>query len=297
MKKILFVGIISIVVLIILALILSFLIGGVPLLVFAKQVAVIPVKGEIIGGESAFIDNLTAEEIVEAIDEANSDPAIGAILFDIDSPGGSLVATKQIVYKIREIDKPTVSYIGEIGASGAYYVASATDYIISDPDSITGSIGVISIVPNIEGLLEKIGIKVKVLKEGKLKTMASPFHEMSAEEEELLQEILQEAFEGFKSDILLFREEKIDEEAFSRVADGRILSGRQALEANLIDDTGTKDKAIKKAAEAAGIEGKPLLKYYSKRRFGLLDLFMGAGYSFASGFKRSLFFPEGEIRA
>lgn len=297
MKKILLVGIISVVILVVLALILSFLISGVPLFAFANKVAVIPIKGEITNSGSGFIDYLTAEEIVERMEKAGNDPTIGAILFDIDCPGGSVVATKQIVYKIREIDKPTISYIGEMGTSGAYYVAAATDYIVADADSITGSIGVISIVPNIEELLEKVGIKVKVLKEGKLKSMADPFNEMTAEEEGLLQKILQDAFGGFKSDVLLFRKDKIDEETFNRVADGRILSGRQALEANLIDETGTKEKAISKAAELAGIEGKPSLKYYPKRRLSLLDLLTSAGYSFASGFKRGLLFPENiEIR-
>lgn len=290
MKRILLIATLSIIILIAIAIILGsfFTTPSASIFNFSNKIAVIPIKGDIMSESPAFSATFSAEEIVERIDMANADPTVGAVLFDIDSPGGSIVSTKQIVYKIRSLEKPSVAYIGEMGASGAYYVAAATDYIVADDDSITGSIGVISIVPNIEGLLEKLGINVKVLKEGEFKSMADPFHELTEEEEEILQTILKEAFEAFKADILEFRGDKLDESSFNEIADGRILSGRQALEANLIDMTGTKEDAINKAAELAGIEGKSILKYYPKKEFTFFDLFTISGYAFASGLKDAL---------
>src|SRR3989344_1258916 len=127
-------------------------------------IAIIPLKGEISNESSgSFSTVLSANEIIALIDEAENDPEVGAIFIDIDSPGGEVVASKQIARKIWEVKKPTYSYINSVGASGGYYVASATDYIMADEDSITGSIGVVSIILNIEGLLEKIGVKATVL--------------------------------------------------------------------------------------------------------------------------------------
>ncbi|MBU1120396.1 MAG: signal peptide peptidase SppA [archaeon] len=249
----------------------------------AKQIALIPVKGEILSEETGFTSFASSQKIVDALDKAENDPRVGAIFLDIDSPGGTIVATKQIVAKLRSMNKPKVAWIGESGASGAYYLAAASDFIMADEDSITGSIGVLSISPNIEGLLEKIGVKVNVLKEGNFKAMGSPFEEMTEEEEQLLQQLLSDAFSHFKRDVLELRKGKITKAEFERIADGRILSGSQAKESGLVDELGNREEAIQKAAELAGIQGKPVLKNYVERE-DVFSMFSNAGYSFGTGF-------------
>jgi protease-4 len=248
------------------------------------EIAVIPIKGDIVSSSDSFSYSMTSAEIASKIKEADSDPLIKAIFLDIDSGGGSVVATKEIVYAVRETKKPVVAYIGEIGASGAYYVAAASDLIIADEDSLTGSIGVISMTANLEGLMEKLGIKMQVLKQGEFKDMGSPFKELTSEEEQLLNDIILQASVNFKNNILEFRKDKIYPEEFNKIADGRIMTGTQAKEIGLIDLTGSRNFAIKKTAELAGIKGEPVLKEFSSSQEDFFSLLSSAGYSFGSGF-------------
>ncbi len=257
---------------------------------FEKKVAVIPLKGEISMSYGGYSEGFSALELVEKLDEAQNDPSIGVIFLDIDSPGGSVVATKQIVYKVLEVKKtkPVVSYIGEVGASGAYYVAASSDYIITDADSITGSIGVISIVPNIEELLTKIGVKVNIVKAGEYKAIGSIFEELKPQERELLETLIMETFEGFKSDVLSFRKDKLNKIQFEKVADGRIISGRQALSLKLVDELLPREKAIEKAAQIGGISGEPSIKNYQKPAPTLFDLFSISGQAFGFGLNKGI---------
>jgi protease-4 len=256
---------------------------------FSQGIAIIPIKGEISAEKTPFSVEMSAFEIVDSIAKAEADPAVGAILLEINSPGGSTVATRQIVEKVREAreSKPIVSWISEAGTSGAYYVAAASDYIVADPDSITGSIGVISVLPNVGGLLEKLGVKVRVLKEGRHKDIGSVFSDLNKEEEMIIQKILHGAFARFKGDILLFRGEKIDKSQFEEIADGRILSGEQAFSIGLVDKLGSRAQAVSAAASIAGIS-EPKTMNFGKAEPTILDLFSSAGYSFAQGFKLGL---------
>jgi len=252
-----------------------------------QQVAIIPLKGEISNSIDVFDSALSADEIVKLIDEADSNPSVGAILIDIDSPGGEVIASKQIVYKLREVEKPTFSYIGSLGASGAYYVAAATDYIMLDEDSITGSIGVISIFTNFTELLEKVGIGVIVLKEGKFKDMGSPFKDLTEEEREIMQSILNQVYNGFRDDVLEFRQGKISSSELDSVADGRILSGKQAYEKNLVDELIQKDKVRERIGELAGLDNPVFVTYY-KETPSLYEFIFSSGRAFGSGFLNSL---------
>ncbi len=292
MKKLLLVGLAAFLFLVGIALLLTLFLASTSgenlSLSLSGKLAVIPIKGEI-GSTDALRDAVSAEHVVEDLEEAENDSSIQGIFLDIDSPGGSVVPTKQIVYKIREIEKPIVAYVGETGASGAYYIAAASDYIMADEDSLTGSIGVISLVPNLEGLLEKIGAKMQVFKEGENKAFASPFTEMTEEQRAIMQGLLSDIYGKFKSDVLSFRKGKVKVRLFNELADGRVLSGRQALDAGLIDATGTRKEALKKAAELAGIEGEPELVKYGKKELSLVDFFMEAGSAFGGAFRQSLF--------
>ncbi len=252
------------------------------------EIAVIPIKGDITSSSGSFSYSMTSSQIAEKIRQADADPLINAIFLDIDSGGGSVVATKEIVYAVRETKKPVVAYIGEVGASGAYYIAAASDLVVSDEDSLTGSIGVISTSTNLEGLMEKLGVKMSILKEGEFKDMGSPYRDLTEEEEKLLQEILLQASTNFKENILEFRGDKLNSIQFYEIADGRIFTGKKAVEYGLIDFTGSRQFALKKTAELAGIKGEPALREYGEIETDFFSLLAKSGYSFGSGFISSV---------
>ncbi|MFH1239793.1 MAG: signal peptide peptidase SppA [Candidatus Diapherotrites archaeon] len=290
--------IISVCVLIIFIFALSFLLNSLipDSKVFPAKIAVIPVKGDIYFDKAMFSDALTADELIERIESAEHDPSINAILLEINSSGGEVVATKQVVEKLKQTKKPVVSWIASVGASGAYYIAATSDYIFADADSITGSIGVISMIMNYEGLMEKLGLEVEVLKEGEFKDMLSPFSDFDDKGKALLQEMIHESYLGFKNDVFELRNGKMNETAFDEIADGRILSGRQALKIGLIDELGTKEDALMKASELAGFSGKPIAINYANSGSGLGSFFTTAGFSFGQGFKEGLEYTPTYIR-
>jgi len=258
---------------------------------FENEIALIPVKGEIISdpeSSSPVSTKLSAMEIVDSIRDAEEKPRVKAILLEINSPGGSVVASRQIVKKILETEKPVIAWISDVGASGGYYVAAATDHIVADPDSITGSIGVVAVFPNIEGLLDILGIKVKTVKTGPHKTIGDIFEPLTLEQEKMLQQLLNEAFKRFKEDIISLREGKLNLDDFEIITDGRILSGSQAQKIGLVDELGTRELAFQIAAEYAGIESYKVLDY-SKKELSFLDILTQFGYSFGSGARSGFF--------
>lgn len=280
-------GVLAIFVLLIVAVLLISLVSDPISGTKPSGIAVIPLSGEIFSGKDTYDGVLSSDEISELIKEAEDDPSISVILLDIDSPGGGVVASKQIVYKIREAKKSVYSYINSLGASGAYYAASASDYIMADEDSLTGSIGVISIFPNFTGLLEKIGVEVTILKEGKFKASGSEFKDLTAEEQELFQTLLSETYDQFRGDVLEFRGGKITPSDLDKVADGRILSGRQAYKVHLVDELLPKTKLLERIGELEKIEN-PNPIYYGEEGFTLADFFLSSGKALGFGIISSL---------
>lgn len=194
-----------------------------------------------------------SEELALTIESLNRRDDVGAVVFVFNSPGGSVVATREVYAAVKELDKPSVSYFREVAASGAYYIASGTDYIVSDPDAITGSIGVIATFTDMQGLLEKVGVNITAIKSGPHKDIGSPFRNMTSEENLLLQELINEVYLEFRGIVLENRKDKLDMARFDTVTDGRILSGRQAYKVGLVDQLGTKKDAVMKAAELGEI--------------------------------------------
>ncbi len=194
-----------------------------------------------------------SEELAYVIEGINERDDVGAVVFVFNSPGGSVVATREVYAAVEELDKPSVSYFREMAASGAYYVASGTDYIVSDPDALTGSIGVVATVAQMSGLLEKLGINVTSVQSGPHKDIGSSFRNMTEKEEQILQELVDEVYAEFRDVVLENRKGRLDMARFEEVTDGRILSGRQAKRAGLVDELGSKKDAIMKAADLAGI--------------------------------------------
>ncbi len=252
----------------------------------SPNLALIPIQGEIVSGGGS--GTVPYSEIVDALDRAENDASIDGIFLDIDSPGGSVVASKQIVAKIRKSKKPVIAWIGELGASGGYYIAASSNYVLADADSITGSIGVISTHPNVKELFEKIGITMTNIKTGDLKDNGSPYKDMTEEEKQLFQDLVNQAFDGFVKDVKSFRGEKLNPLKFDSILDGRIVSGRQALEIGLIDQIGTREEAITKAGELTGMEGNPTLTTMIEKPFSLSDLFFSSGVQFGKGFQSSI---------
>ncbi len=198
-----------------------------------------------------------SEDIAETIRSLNKRDDIAAVVLVINSPGGSVVASREIYEALKELKKPKVAYIREIGTSGAYYVACGTDYIIADPDALTGSIGVIAVFPEVYGLFDKLGINMTVIKSGELKDIGASYRPMTPKEKQILEGVVKEIFNEFKNVVIQNRKGKLNMEKFNEILDARVVTGRQAEKIGLIDSVGTKEDAIKKAAELAGIKGKP----------------------------------------
>jgi len=194
-----------------------------------------------------------SEDIADTIRGLNSRNDVGSVLIVIDSPGGSVVATHDIYDAIKSLNKPSVAYLSETAASGGYYVASGTDYIISDPDTLTGSIGVITQVTDLSGLMGMVGVNVTSITSGPYKDMGSPYRNMTPQEQAMLQSIVNDTYQEFRSVVIDNRGSRLNMTAFNEVADGRVLSGRQALAVGLVDQLGSKRDAILKTAQLANI--------------------------------------------
>ena len=232
-----------------------------------SKVALITVEGVI----------LDSKEIIEQLEKYRTNPSVKAIVLRINSPGGGVAPSQEIyeeILKSRQANKtPIVASVGSLAASGGYYIASAADLIVANPGSITGSIGVLLQVPNISGLLQKIGVKSVVVKSGQHKDIASPTREMTDSERQLLQGMLDDVHNQFIDVVAKGRQ--IDRKKVEAMADGRIFSGREAQSLGLVDQLGNLQDAIERAGTLAGIRGKPTVIQERKRRSFLLDLVRG----------------------
>lgn len=220
--------------------------------------------------EGAILD---AHETVSELTRFGKSPSVKAIVLRIDSPGGGVVPSQEIhdaVIRVRnENNKKVVASMGTVAASGGYYIAVASDRILANPGTLTGSIGVIMELANLQGLLRKMGVESVVIKSGAHKDLASPFRKMSAEDRRILQAVLDDVHEQF---IEAVAEGRALELADVRpLADGRIFTGRQARAARLVDEIGNLDDAIQTAADLAGIEGKPTV-VEPRRPFSIREL-------------------------
>ncbi|MGD1995287.1 MAG: signal peptide peptidase SppA [Anaerolineae bacterium] len=218
-------------------------------------VVVIPLEGLIATQTEAYAETITPEQVSELLERAEADSLIQAIVLRIESPGGGVVASNEIYHMIRETEKPVVVSMGSVAASGGYYIACAADHIVANPDTLTGSIGVISQFPNAEELMEKIGVEVVVIASGSAKDIGSPFRDMTEEERAIWERIISETYEAFVAVVAERRD--LSPERVRELADGRVYTGRQALETGLVDQLGTLEDAVAKAAELGDIEGKP----------------------------------------
>ena len=232
-------------------------------LIGEDKVAVVRVEGVI----------LDAQTTVGELKKFSESPSVKAIVLRIDSPGGGVVPSQEIYDAVRRIrtkqSKTVVASMGTVAASGGYYIAVATDRIMANPGTLTGSIGVIMELANIEGLLKKIGVESVVVKSGEHKDLGSPFRQMSESERRILQNVMDDVHTQFIEAVAEGRSLKVAE--VKSLADGRIFTGRQAKDQKLVDELGDLDDAVKLAAELAGIEGEPKV-VEPRKRFSIRDL-------------------------
>lgn len=258
MKKFLVVLLVLFILLIIISSVIVILHKNIPL---GEKVALIRIEGPIID----------SKETIDELKGYVKNPSVRAIVLRIDSPGGAVAPAQEIYEEVRKAvtKKKVVVSMGSIAASGGYYIASPATRILANPGTLTGSIGVIMEIPNIEGLMNKLGVKTQIVKSGEHKDIASIFREIKKEEKMILQNVLDNVHEQFIKAVAEGRNMLQDD--VRKIADGRIFTGEQALKAGLIDEIGNLEDAIKVAAKLSGIKGEPVV-VTKEKHFSIISL-------------------------
>ncbi len=242
----------------------------------ASKIAIVSLEGLIIEGRSLLPGFPFSHDMVSSISKqlqrAADDANVKGVILEVDSPGG-VVTTSDIIYqkivafKKEHPGKKVVVCMKSTATSGAYYVSMAGDFILAHPTTVTGSIGVIMSLTNIEGLYEKLGLKSVVIKSGPRKDMLSATRAMTEEERKSLQEIIDCLHRRFLEVVGKGREGKLDADTLSDVTDGSIFTAEQAFELGLIDQIGYLDDAFAEAKKLAGIQRAKLVRYREAPRF------------------------------
>ncbi|MDP2211226.1 MAG: signal peptide peptidase SppA [Candidatus Aquicultor sp.] len=229
-------------------------------------IAYIPLSGSIAEDQSASLlgggAGITPAFVREQLQFANDDPAVGAIIFKLDSGGGAVGASQEIAEYVKDSEKPVVIFAGDMVASGAYYVSSQADKIVAKPGSLIGSIGVISQVSDLSGLYDKLGIKMQTIKSGKHKDMFQ--RTLTPEEEEKFQALSDEVYNQFVNDVA--RGRKLKKETVKELATGELFPATIAKKHGLVDVIGGYQAALDTAAKLAKIED-PIVEEYAAPTF------------------------------
>ena len=199
-------------------------------------------------------------------------PGIRAVVLRINSPGGAVAPTQELygaIRRLREAGKPVVASLGAVAASGGYYIAVAADQIYANPGTLTGSIGVVMQMANLNALMKKVGVEYVVVKAGEFKDVGNFARPMTAEERRILQALLDDVHGQFIAAVADGR--KLDRAVVRRFADGRVFSGTQAKALHMIDELGGLEEAVEGAATLAGLP-KPPRVIGPRRRFSIVDL-------------------------
>lgn len=241
-----------------------------------NKILVTNVSGFISSEESreSLLGNTTLPSLVsrvkEELEKAEKDKRVKAVILRINSPGGMVTASDIIYHEIRSFRQrtghPVIASLMELSTSGAYYIAQAADRIIAHPTTVTGSIGVIMVRPDIEGLLQKLGIRTTEIKSGELKAMGSPFKPLSPEEQRIFQGVIDEMYERFLNVVKEGRK-GLSPEKVRDLADGRIYTAQQAFEAGLIDEIGYLSDAVEIAKQSAGLDQAKVVMYHRPSDF------------------------------
>ena len=232
------------------------------------KVLMIDIDGTISAAlETGFLsrEKSVVARVFERLERAARDPLVKAVILRLDTPGGEVTASDIVYHEVlrfkERTGRPVVGLMMSVAASGGYYIASACDHIVAHPSTLTGSIGVISVFPSVEGLMAKVGVKVEVVKSGGAKDSGSPFRDMSVEDRRIFQGIVDEYYEGFLRVVARGRGDKVPADRLRTIADGRVYTAPQALDLGLIDAVGYFDDAFEEAKSRAGLAGAKLVSY------------------------------------
>jgi protease-4 len=243
------------------------LVGAYVPLVSDKRIAILPITG-VIDSE---------RQLLRQLERYREDRSVRGFVVEIRSPGGVVGSTQSIYLELQKLrdedERPVIAWIGDVGASGGYYVALASDSILALPGAITGSIGVIMEFPNAQELLRKVGVDMEVVKSGEYKDLGSPVRELRDEERVILQEVVDDVYWQFVRAVEENR--RLTREEVVALADGRIFTGEQGVELGLVDRVATLAEAISVAGRMAGIGERPETIRPLERRVGLFDLLRG----------------------
>ncbi|MFC1454704.1 signal peptide peptidase SppA [Candidatus Undinarchaeota archaeon] len=234
---------------------------------WAQKIAIIEIKGTITS--SPVNGGVDPVPIIELIKKAEENTAIRAIILEINSGGGAPVASDEIARAVRDAEKPTVAWIGDVGASGGYWIASSADKIVAHPMSITGSIGAFSLLIEAEELMDKIGLNVEYIDSAEYKAIGNPFHNATDAERAILQGIVMEIHEEFVKNVAENRNMTLAE--VREIADGKPFTGNRAYELGLVDELGNEKDAIELAKKLAEIEGEPEITRLTPKKPSLFN--------------------------
>ncbi|MGI6492432.1 MAG: signal peptide peptidase SppA [Pelotomaculum sp.] len=223
------------------------------------KVGVIYIEGAIAGGSSSiFAAQAGADAVAATIREAAGRPELKAVVVRLNSPGGTPAAAQEIdaeLQRLRQAGKVVVASMGDVAASGAYWIAAGADRIVANPGTMTGSIGVLMQTTNLEELYGKIGIDSETFKSGPYKDMGSTDRPVTPEERAIFQAMIDDIYDQFVE--VVARGRHMDVDRVKALADGRVYTGRQALELGLVDQLGDFHDAVSLAGSLAGIAGEP----------------------------------------
>lgn len=250
--------------------ILLFVIAGSFYIILGKDIGISKNRVEVIYVQGVMLTGsipsgfgvVTSEEITKSLNEASEDEGVKAIVMRINSPGGSPASAEEIVAAMKRINKPIVISMGDVAASAAYYISVPADRIIANPDTITGSIGVIWVFQNRSAFYEKDGTSFYISKSGELKDMGGDWRGLSDEEKRYADQTIAEAYGRFVKEVAEGRNLSLSK--VKDLSDGRVYTGAKAKELGLVDEFGSLDDAIAVAASLGGIEGKPAVTYANK---------------------------------
>ena len=215
---------------------------------------------------------LDSDKYLESLNKIRKNNSVKALVVRINSPGGAVGPSQEIYSELENIkDKfPVVASMGAVAASGGYYIACAADTIYANPGTITGSIGVIAQFLSYKDLLNWAKVDVEVIKSGKFKDVGSPFRTMNEEDKKYFQQLIDNVFDQFKTTVAVTR--GLNKNELNAIADGKVFSGEQAQQLNLVDELGNLNDAIAFAAKQGGIEGDPELVHYPEKKSAIQEL-------------------------
>jgi len=268
------------------AIITIFMIVAGPAEEFGDEILVIPITGTIYSGSDGYSPDTFSDDVISQLESAAKNDNTKAVILELDSPGGTVVGSREISNAIESFDKPIVTWMRENAASGAYWIAASTDHIVADPATITGSIGVTGSYLQFAGLLDDYNVSYERFVSGEYKDTGSPYKEVSDAEREYLQNKINLLNDMFVEHVATSR--GLTESFVRSHSNGEIFLGTEALSRKLVDSLGGKQEALDVAAELSGAEDYRVTKHerptplFGKLFYGFSENNLNAQTSFGA---------------